>query len=89
MIRFWLAITKEEQLNRFREREEISYKKFKITAADWRNREKWDLYESLIHDMVERTSTIVAPWTMIEANEKMHARLKTMRVLCERLESAL
>lgn len=89
VVKFWLAITQEEQLRRFREREQISFKQFKITPDDWRNREKWNVYESLIDDMVERTSTSIAPWTLVEANDKHFARLKVMRILTERLEAQL
>lgn len=88
VVKFWLAITKDEQLRRFQEREKVSFKQFKITPEDWRNREKWDRYDALVHLMVERTSTTVARWTLVEANDKLHARLKVIRVMCERLEEA-
>ena len=61
VVKFWLTISKEEQLRRFKEREKIGFKRFKITAEDWRNREKWDAYEQAIGDMVDRTSTEAAP----------------------------
>lgn len=88
--KFWLAVTPEEQLKRFKEREKTGYKRFKITEEDWRNREKWSQYERAVCDMVDRTSTgDVAPWTLISANDKYHARLTVLRTLCDRLEERL
>jgi len=89
VVKFWLQISQEEQLRRFKEREEIEFKRFKITQEDWRNREKWGAYQQAICDMVERTSTGNAPWIMVEANDKNYARVKILRSLCERLERAL
>ena len=89
MAKFWLAISKDEQLRRFKEREKVSFKTFKITEEDWRNRKKWDAYSDAVCDMVARTSTAMSPWTMIEANDKYHARVKVLKTLCERLEEAL
>jgi len=89
VLKFWLQITQDEQLRRFKEREQIAFKQFKITQEDWRNREKWDAYQHAICDMVERTSTGNAPWTLVEANDKNHARVKILRTVCERLQSAL
>lgn len=89
MAKFWLAISKDEQLRRFKEREKVSFKTFKITEEDWRNRKKWDAYSDAVCDMVGRTSTARAPWTMIEANDKYHARVKVLKTLCEHLEAAL
>jgi polyphosphate kinase 2 (PPK2 family) len=89
VVKFWLQISQEEQLKRFKEREEIAFKRFKITQEDWRNREKWDAYQQAICDMVERTSTGEVPWTLVEANNKNYARIKILRTLCERLEEAL
>ena len=88
VVKFWLAISKDEQERRFREREKTPFKRFKITAEDWRNRKKWDEYEEAVCDMVERTSSRVAPWTLVEANNKYHARLKVLRTLCDALEDA-
>lgn len=85
VIKFWLQITKEEQLKRFKEREKIEFKRFKITEEDWRNREKWDDYNQAVCDMVDRTSTGNAPWTLVEANDKNFARLKIIRTICERI----
>jgi len=89
VIKFWLQIGKEEQLKRFKEREKIEFKRFKITDEDWRNREKWDAYHVAVCDMVDRTSTGNAPWTLVEANDKNYARVKILRTVCERLEAAL
>jgi polyphosphate kinase 2 (PPK2 family) len=89
VVKFWLQISQAEQLRRFKEREKIEFKRFKITQEDWRNREKWDAYQQSICDMVERTSTGNAPWTLVEANDKNFARVKILRTLCERLEREL
>ncbi|MFN3398620.1 MAG: polyphosphate:AMP phosphotransferase, partial [Sulfurimicrobium sp.] len=87
--KFWLAISKDEQLKRFKEREETGFKRYKITDEDWRNREKWDAYEQAICDMVDRTSTENAPWTLVEANDKNFARIKILKTLCNQIESRL
>lgn len=89
LVKFWLAVTKEEQLRRFKEREATRFKRFKITAEDWRNRDKWGDYELAASDMIDRTSTSFAPWTIVEANDKHFARKKTLDTVCERIEAAL
>ena len=89
VVKFWLQISQEEQLKRFKEREKIEFKRFKITEEDWRNREKWDAYQEAICDMVDRTSTGIAPWTLVEANDKGYARVKILRTICQRLEAEL
>ncbi len=89
VVKFWLAISKEEQLRRFKLREATSFKRFKITDEDWRNRKKWDAYESAVCDMVDRTSTQRAPWTMVEANNKNYARIKVLKTLCKAVEEKL
>ncbi|MCG8357386.1 MAG: polyphosphate:AMP phosphotransferase [Kiloniellales bacterium] len=89
LSKFWLHITPEEQLARFKAREEIPYKRWKLTEEDWRNREKWGLYEQAVNDMIERTSTAHAPWTLVEGNDKRFARIKVLQTVCERLEAAL
>ncbi len=89
VVKFWLAIGKDEQLKRFQEREATGFKRFKIGPEDWRNREKWDAYADAVREMVERTSTDVAPWTLVESNDKYHARVKVLRTIVERLEEAL
>jgi polyphosphate:AMP phosphotransferase len=89
VIKFWLAISKDEQEVRFKAREETGYKRYKITDEDWRNREKWDEYTAAVCDMVDHTSTSTAPWTLVEANDKYHARVKVLKTICERLEESL
>lgn len=89
LVKFWLQISQEEQLKRFKEREQVGFKRFKITQEDWRNREKWNAYQEAICDMVERTSTGEVPWTLVESNDKNFARIKILRTLCERIELAL
>ena len=89
MIKFWLAVTLDEQLKRFREREKIAHKKFKITEEDWRNRKKWPKYEQAICDMIERTSTEIAPWNVIAGNDKPFARVEVLRTLVKRIEERL
>jgi polyphosphate kinase 2 (PPK2 family) len=89
VTKFWLTVTKEEQLRRFREREKTAFKTFKITPDDWRNRKKWGDYERAVCDMIERTSNDLAPWILIPANDKYSARIAILRTLCERLEAAL
>ncbi|MBI3527729.1 MAG: polyphosphate:AMP phosphotransferase [Betaproteobacteria bacterium] len=89
VIKFWLAISKEEQYRRFKERQKTAFKRFKITPEDWRNRKKWDAYEKAVCDMVDRTSTDIAPWTLVEANDKLHARAKVLRTICDRMEAVL
>jgi polyphosphate:AMP phosphotransferase len=89
LVKFWLAISQEEQLRRFQARETTRFKRFKITAEDWRNRERWHEYESAVCDMVDRTSTEIAPWTLVEADNKYFARIKVLKTLCERVEEVL
>ncbi len=89
VVKFWLQISQEEQLKRFKAREKIEFKRFKITEEDWRNREKWDIYQQAVCDMVDRTSTGAAPWTLVESNDKNHARVKILKTVCERLEAEL
>jgi len=89
VVKFWLTITKDEQLRRFRERERTPFKTFKITSEDWRNRRKWNDYERAVCDMIERTSTEIAPWSLIPSNDKYCARIEILKTLCERIEAAL
>ncbi|SMC24060.1 polyphosphate:AMP phosphotransferase [Andreprevotia lacus DSM 23236] len=89
VVKFWLAIDKDEQLARFKAREAIDWKRFKITEEDWRNRDKWDDYIAAGSDMVERTSTTIAPWHLIGANNKQHARIAVLTALCDAIESRL
>lgn len=89
VVKIWLHITAEEQLKRFDERESAGFKRHKITAEDWRNREKWGDYERAVTDMVERTSTELAPWTIVAANDKRCARISVLRSICEALDRRL
>jgi polyphosphate:AMP phosphotransferase len=89
VVKFWLTISKDEQLRRFEERKKTGFKRFKITDEDWRNREKWEDYEQAICDMVDRTSTSLAPWTLVEANDKNFARIKVLKTLCRHIETAI
>jgi polyphosphate:AMP phosphotransferase len=87
LVKFWLAISKAEQRRRFQERKSTGFKRFKLTAEDWRNRRKWDDYVRAVCDMVDRTSTEAAPWTLVEANDKYYARIKVLRTICEAIEA--
>ncbi|WP_462378862.1 polyphosphate:AMP phosphotransferase [Pseudomonas sp. Marseille-QA0892] len=89
LVKFWMAIDKATQLERFEEREATPFKQFKITEEDWRNREKWDDYAAAVNDMVDRTSTSIAPWTLVEANDKRYARIKVLRTLNDAIEKRL
>jgi AMP-polyphosphate phosphotransferase len=89
LAKFWIHIGKDEQIRRFKEREETAYKRHKITAEDWRNREKWDAYRAAVSDMVVHTSTQAAPWTLVAGNDKRYARVQTIQTLCETLERAI
>jgi len=85
LVKFWIHISKEEQLQRFEARQEIPYKAWKLTDEDWRNREKWDLYEEAINDMLLKTSTLTAPWTIVEGDCKWYARVKALKTLVHAL----
>ena len=85
LIKFWLHIDKDEQLRRFNDRQSNLEKNWKITDEDWRNREKWDQYESAVSAMIRRTTTSRAPWTVIPANSKYYGRIAVL----ETVESAL
>jgi polyphosphate kinase 2 (PPK2 family) len=89
IFKFWMHISKEEQLERFKERERINYKSWKITDEDWRNRARWEDYQTAAEDMVLKTSTPNAPWTLVEANDKLYARIKVLRTVAEKLRRAL
>ncbi|MCY1418149.1 Polyphosphate:AMP phosphotransferase [compost metagenome] len=88
VVKFWLAIDKDTQMERFKERELTPFKRYKITEEDWRNRDKWDQYIDAASDMIERTSTEIAPWTLVEANDKRYARVKVLRTINDALEKA-
>ena len=89
VVKFWLSIDKDEQLRRFKAREEVGYKRHKITPDDWRNRDKWDDYREAVHDMIDRTSTRRAPWTLVEANDKYFARVKVLKTINARLRAEI
>jgi polyphosphate:AMP phosphotransferase len=89
LVKFWVHITFDEQLRRFKEREKTKHKQWKLTQEDWRNRGKWYDYEKAVNDMVERTSTRMAPWTLVEGNDKYFARLKVLRTVCDSMEQRL
>jgi len=89
MAKFWLQISQEEQLARFNEREVNPTKSWKLTPEDWRNREKWPIYNQALSDMLLKTSTLVAPWTVVEANDKYYARIKILRTLVDLLSREL
>ena len=87
--KFWVHISKDEQLRRFKERKRVAYKQYKITDEDWRNREKWDPYVAAINDMVARCSTEYAPWTIVAGNDKKFARIQILKTICGHLEETL
>ncbi len=89
LSKFWIHISKEEQLRRFKLRETVSFKRYKITEEDWRNRAKWDAYKGAINDMVAHTSSEFSPWTIVSGNDKKYARVQILRTLCDHLEKAL
>ncbi|GAB7562508.1 polyphosphate:AMP phosphotransferase [Methylobacillus methanolivorans] len=89
LVKFWLHIDQKEQLARFKAREDTAFKRYKITDEDWRNREKWDDYQRAVCDMIDRTSTERAPWTLVESNDKKYARIKILKTICDQLERKL
>ncbi len=89
VVKFWLAITPQEQLKRFEARQNTPHKVHKITEEDWRNRDKWPQYERAAEDMVARTSTPGSPWHVVASDDKLWSRIEVLRLLCERLEQAL
>ncbi len=89
LLKFWIHISREEQLRRFEERQRIGYKAWKLTDEDWRNRDKWPQYEEAVEEMLLKTSTRTAPWTLIEGNDKNWARVKVLTQAVEVLSKAL
>ena len=89
LVKFWLHISPEEQYRRFKEREQTPWKYYKITEEDWRNRDKWQDYKLAVNDMVAHTSTTLAPWHLIGANDKKFARVEVLKTICKTLEKAL
>lgn len=88
VVKFWLAISKDEQLARFKSREATRFKRFKITDDDWRNRKKWDEYQVAASEMIERTSTSYAPWNIIDANDKHYARVRVLDTVRKAIEKS-
>ena len=89
VVKFWVQIDKDVQLQRFTDRQNTPEKQWKITDEDWRNREKWDLYEEAINEMIEKTSTEYAPWHILESNDKKYARIQALKILIEEIEKKL
>jgi len=89
LAKFWLHISKDEQLKRFEARQRTPWKQHKINDEDWRNREKWDDYRLAVNDMVAYTSSTIAPWTLVAANDKRFARIEVARKMCELMEKSL
>jgi polyphosphate:AMP phosphotransferase len=89
LVKLWLQIDADEQLARFKERQATGFKRYKITDEDWRNRDKWDLYRNAVEEMVDRTSTEIAPWTLVAANDKPFARIKVLETIADALEAAI
>jgi len=89
LVKFWLAVSPEVQLQRFKEREKTPYKQYKLTEEDWRNRDKWDAYLAAACEMIERTSVEHAPWVLVEANDKNYARIKVMKTVAKALTRAV
>ncbi|MBP1465870.1 hypothetical protein EYB53_009160 [Candidatus Chloroploca sp. M-50] len=89
VCKFWLHFSPEEQLRRFEARKTVPYKAWKLTDEDWRNRDKWPLYEEAVDEMLLRTSTPAAPWTVVEAEDKRFARIKVLRTVVQRFEAEL
>jgi len=89
VVKFWLHISEDEQLRRFEARKLTPYKRFKLTDEDWRNRDKWDEYEQAVNDMVIKTDTPNAPWTIVPANDKRYARVKTLKTIAKAVAAGL
>lgn len=89
LVKLWFHISPEEQLKRFEARKETPHKRWKLTEEDWRNREKWEQYEKAVEDMLQKTSTVTAPWTIIEGNDKYWERVKTQRTVIDAMAPAL
>jgi len=87
--KFWLQIDNATQLSRFKDRETAPDKQWKITAEDWRNREKWPQYEVAVNEMLQKTNTAAVPWTVVEANNKQFARLKVLHTVIRAIEERL
>jgi polyphosphate kinase 2 (PPK2 family) len=86
IVKFWVQIDKDVQLERFTYRQNTPEKQWKITDEDWRNREKWDLYEVAVDEMLQKTNTAFAPWTVLESNDKKYARIKALKTVIAAIE---
>ncbi len=89
IIKFWVQIDKETQLERFTLRQNTPEKQWKITDEDWRNREKWDLYENAVNEMLQKTNTEYAPWYVLESNDKKYARIKALKTVIKAIEERI
>jgi len=89
LVKFWLHVDENEQLRRFKERETVAWKQHKITDEDWRNRDKAPQYKTAAHDMINRTSSAIAPWTVVPGNDKKSARVQVLRTVVKAMERAL
>jgi len=89
VLKFWLQISPEEQLKRFEQRQNTPYKSWKLTPEDWRNREKWGRYDGAVEDMLLKTSTLTAPWTVVESNFKWFARVKCLKTAVNAVSKGL
>lgn len=89
IVKFWVQIDKDTQLQRFTDRQNTPEKQWKITDEDWRNREKWDLYEDAVNEMMKKTNTTYAPWHVLESNDKKYARIKALKIVIDAIEQAL
>lgn len=89
IIKFWVQIDKDTQLERFTLRQNTPEKQWKITDEDWRNREKWDLYEGAVNEMLQKTNTSYAPWYILESNDKKYARIKALKTVIEEIEKKI
>ena len=89
LVKFWLHLSPEEQLRRFKAREQELHKQHKITDEDWRNRDKWPQYEEAVNDMLAYTNKKIAPWTVVAAEDKRYARIQILKTLCKSLERRL
>jgi len=89
VLKFWIHIDSDTQLERFTLRQNTPEKQWKITDEDWRNRDKWPQYQEAVSEMLEKTSTVNAPWYIIESQDKKYARIKTLKILCDSLELAI
>lgn len=89
VIKFWVQIDKDTQLKRFTDRQNTPEKQWKITDEDWRNREKWDMYEDAVNEMIQKTSTEFAPWHILESNDKHYARIKALKTVINAIKERM